>query len=157
MRAKSTSFGKTLQDKMKVSKHMIIFTLFEADGERGHGYFVPSAESKDDTNTMDCLDMPSNCPDEEACQVPVHGLAETSRLYCVPQKQAGFFVSRRDQQAFLCPAETSRLCCNPQRPAGFAVSRRDQQALLCPAETSRLCCVPQRPAGFAVNCNYTVS
>jgi hypothetical protein len=67
---------------------MHFYPFFKADGERGHGYFVPSAESKDDTNTMDCLDMPSNCPDEEACQVPVRSLAR-------------FIVSRRDQQAAL--------------------------------------------------------
>ena len=97
-----------------------------------------------------------------------------ARYPCVvSQRPAGLAVSRRDQQALLFPAETSRLCCFPQKQAGFAVSRhRDQQALLCPAETSRLCCqlqlyciltriparcwsiVLQGPAGIAVNCNY---
>jgi hypothetical protein len=49
--------------------HGISNISLKAQGERGHGYFVPSTESKEDTATMDCLDMPANCQDEEACQV----------------------------------------------------------------------------------------
>ncbi|XP_023322134.1 uncharacterized protein LOC111696678 [Eurytemora carolleeae] len=45
--------------------------------ERGHGYFIPSPESADDAQAMDCENFPPTCEDSE-CQGTANALVHSN-------------------------------------------------------------------------------
>lgn len=67
-----------LRSKFEDRKFRGFMIMAEVLGERGHGYFVPTIESKPLAKTLNCEDMPSTCPDPAACQGTANAIAHNS-------------------------------------------------------------------------------
>merc|ERR1712203_710803 len=67
-----------LRSKKEGQKFRGFMIMAEGLGERGHGYFVPTLESKPLAKTLNCEDMPSTCPDPAACQGTANAITHNS-------------------------------------------------------------------------------
>lgn len=52
--------------------------MAEAVGERGHGYFVPTIETKPFAKALSCENLPSTCSDPAACQGTSNAITHNS-------------------------------------------------------------------------------
>ena len=77
--------------------------MAEVEGERGHGYFIPNAPSRDVARTLDCPDLPAGCDAESgACQGTSNAFTHSSAadkqsvaaVWTPPSQLAGQVVFR---------------------------------------------------------------
>ena len=67
-----------LRSKKEGQKFRGFMIMAEVLDERGHGYFVPTLESKPFSKALNCEDMPSTCPDPAACQGTANAITHNS-------------------------------------------------------------------------------
>ena len=52
--------------------------MADVGGARGLGYFIPTQDSKDLVKSLDCPDLPSTCPEPNACQGTANAVTHSS-------------------------------------------------------------------------------
>ena len=53
--------------------------MADVGGARGLGYFIPSLDSRDLVQSLDCPELPSTCPEPSACQGTANAVTHSSR------------------------------------------------------------------------------
>jgi len=67
-----------LRSKKEGQKFKGFMIMAEVLDERGHGYFVPTIESKPFAKALNCENMPKTCPDPAACQGTANAITHNS-------------------------------------------------------------------------------
>ena len=68
-------FLRTNKESQKFRGFLV---MAEADGDRGHGYFVPAKDSLDLVKAVNCASLPASCEEDDSCQGTSNAMTHNS-------------------------------------------------------------------------------
>ena len=100
-------FLRTNKESQKFRGFLV---MAEADGDRGHGYFVPAKDSLDLVKAVNCASLPASCEEDDSCQGTSNAMTHNSGaekeavtlIWTPPSKFSGK-VSTAQQHTARCP------------------------------------------------------